>query len=108
MYGNCPKILNTLFHTFWAFLLFYFYYYFFFLAVFSGLPNSVGPDQTAPEEQSDLGLHSLHMPFVRNFSVQNFRTFTVYIILCHFCVVYIVNLLLRLFSFNIFFLDYSI
>ena len=24
-----------------------------------GMANSVGPDQTAPEEQSDLGLHCL-------------------------------------------------
>ena len=25
--------------------------------------NSVDPDQTAPEKQSDVGLHCLHMPF---------------------------------------------
>ena len=28
------------------------------------------------QDQSDLGLHSLHMLFVRNFGVQNFRTLT--------------------------------
>ena len=27
------------------------------------MANSVDPDQTAPKEQSDLGLHCLHMPF---------------------------------------------
>ena len=27
----------------------------------SGMANSVDPDQTAPLEQSDLGLHCLHM-----------------------------------------------
>ena len=32
---------------------------------FSGMANYVDPDQTAPtgQEQSDLGLHCLHMPF---------------------------------------------
>ena len=29
----------------------------------NGMANSVDPDQTAPEEQSDLGLHCLHMLF---------------------------------------------
>ena len=28
------------------------------------MTNSVDPDQTAPQEQSDLGLHCLHMPFL--------------------------------------------
>ena len=36
------------------------------MQVFPTLPsrmaNSVDPDQTAPEEQSDLGLHCWHMP----------------------------------------------
>ena len=43
------------------------------------MANSVDPDQTAPKEQSDLGLHCLHMPchFVKYFGVGNFRTFTV-------------------------------
>ena len=27
------------------------------------MANTVGPDQTAPKEQSDLGLHYLPMPF---------------------------------------------
>ena len=40
------------------------------------MANSVDPDQTAPKEQSDLGLHCLYMP-VRNIGIQNFRTFTV-------------------------------
>ena len=34
-----------------------------FLKIFSGMANSVDPDQTALKEQSDLGLHSLHMSF---------------------------------------------
>ena len=29
----------------------------------NGMANSVDPDQTVPLEQSDLGLHCLHMPF---------------------------------------------
>ena len=36
------------------------------------MANSVDPDQ----EQSDLGLHCLHMPFLSDIGVQNFRTFT--------------------------------
>ena len=32
-----------------------------FLKILSGMANSVDPDQTAP----NLGLHCLHMPFVR-------------------------------------------
>ena len=32
-----------------------------FLRIFSGMANSVDPDQTAPSEQSDLDLHCLHM-----------------------------------------------
>ena len=31
--------------------------------ILSDMPNSIDPDQTAPKEQSDLGLHCLHMPF---------------------------------------------
>ena len=30
------------------------------------MANSVDPDQTAPEEQSDLGLHGLLMHFFSN------------------------------------------
>ena len=44
--------------------------------------NSVHPEQTAAMSSLDLDLHCLHMPFVRNFGVQNFRTFTV-ILLYH-------------------------
>ena len=35
------------------------------LKIFSGMANSVDPDQTAPQEQSDLGLHCLQMPFCK-------------------------------------------
>ena len=38
------------------------------------MANSVDPDQG----QSDLGLHRLHLPFVRNFGVWNFRIFTIH------------------------------
>ena len=63
-HGKCFKISNSLFHTFlaknfgqkFAFMQS-------FLKILSGMANSVDPDQTAPEEQSDLGLHYLHMPF---------------------------------------------
>ena len=49
-----------------------------FLKIPSGMANSVDPDQTAPE-QSDLGLHGLHMLYlVSNFNLQNFKTFTVF------------------------------
>ena len=37
-----------------------------FLEILSGMANSVDPDQTALQEQSDLGLHCLHMPFSQN------------------------------------------
>ena len=33
-----------------------------FLKILSGMANSVDPDQTATKEQSDLGLHCLHIP----------------------------------------------
>ena len=32
------------------------------LKMLIGMANSVDPDQTAPKEQSDQGLHCLHMP----------------------------------------------
>ena len=57
VYGKCPKISNTLFHTF--FCLFFFLFMQLFPNILSGMANSVDPDQ----EQSDLGLHCLHMPF---------------------------------------------
>ena len=56
-YSKCPKISNTLFH-FWPFALMQL-----FLKVLNGTANSVDPNQTAPEEQSDMSLHSMHMPF---------------------------------------------
>ena len=34
-----------------------------FLKIRSGMANSVDPDQTLLQEQSDLGLHCLHMLF---------------------------------------------
>ena len=46
-YGKCPKNSNTLFHTILQL----------FLKILSGKANSVDPDQ----EQSDLGLHCLHV-----------------------------------------------
>ena len=63
--GKFPKILNTLFHTPLALVLLFVQL---FLAILSGTTNSIDPD---------LGLHCLHMSFVRHFGVQNFRTFTV-------------------------------
>ena len=45
--------------------------------ILSGMANSVDPDQTAPlQEQSDLGLHCLHMPICQQLWCTNFRTFT--------------------------------
>ena len=43
-----------------------------FLKILSGLANCVDPDQTAPLEQSDLGLHCLHMPFCQKLLCSKF------------------------------------
>ena len=76
--GKCPKILNTLFLTLLGqFCSLYSY----FLKILHEKVNSVDLDQTAPQEQSDLGLHCLQMPFIGHFGVQNFGTFTIYIML---------------------------
>ena len=45
-YGKCPKLSNTLFHTFWSGLLFMQL----FLKILCGMANSVDPDQTALSE----------------------------------------------------------
>ena len=42
------------------------------LKMFSGMAKSVDPDQTAPKEQSDLGLHCLHMPFCQTLRCSKF------------------------------------
>ena len=44
------------------------------------MANSVDPDQTGLQEQSDLGLHGLHIPLYQTLLVYKilFRTFTVY------------------------------
>ena len=47
------------------------------LKMLSGMANSVDPDQTAPVEQSDQGLHCLHMPFCQILRFQKFRIFTI-------------------------------
>ena len=68
-YSKCPKISNTLFHTFLP------KFYFFmqsFPKILSGRANSVDPDQTAPKEQSDLGLHCLHISFCQKLSCTKF------------------------------------
>ena len=44
-YSKCPKISNTLFHTFLAQILLFMQL---FLKIPSGMANSVDPDQTAP------------------------------------------------------------
>ena len=46
IYGTCPKILNTLFHTFLAKIVPFVHL---FLKILSGMANSADPDQTAPE-----------------------------------------------------------
>ena len=51
-----------------------------FLKILGEMANSVDPDQTAPstlirlllQEQSDLGLHCLHMPFCQTLLVIKF------------------------------------
>ena len=44
-YGICPKISNTLFHTFFALFLLLMRL---FLKILHGIANSVDPDKTAP------------------------------------------------------------
>ena len=44
-YSKCPKILNTLFHTFFGVFSLLMQL---FLKMLSGMANSVDPDQTAP------------------------------------------------------------
>ena len=44
----------------------------FFPKIFSGKANSVDPDQTAPEKQSDQGLHCLHMPVFQHLGCMKF------------------------------------
>ena len=44
-HGKCPKISNSLFHTFFASILLFMWL---FLKIPSGMANSVDPDQTAP------------------------------------------------------------
>ena len=41
------------------------------LKILSGMANSVDPDQAAPQ-QSDLGLHCLHMPFCQKLLCSKF------------------------------------
>ena len=46
----------------------------FFLKIPNGMANNVDPDQTAPEqEQSDLGLHCLHMPLCQTLWCRKFK-----------------------------------
>ena len=54
-YVKCPKISNILFHTFLANISIYMQL---FLKTLQGITNSVDNDQ-----QSNLGLHCLHMAF---------------------------------------------
>ena len=58
VYGKCPKISNTLFHAFWLLVCAFNAVV---TKIHSGMANNVDPDQT--KEQTDLGLHYLHMPF---------------------------------------------
>ena len=62
--GNCPKIINTLFHTFLVLILFFMQL---FPKILSGIANKVDPEQT--QKQSELGLHCLHMPCCQTFGV---------------------------------------
>ena len=43
------------------------------LKILSVMANSVDPNQTAPKEQSDLGLHCLHMPFCQTLCCTKFQ-----------------------------------
>ena len=50
------------------------------LKMLSRIANSVDPDQTAPLEQSDLGLHCLHMPFCQTFRCSKFLGHLLYML----------------------------
>ena len=65
IFGKCPKISNTLFHTYFASILLFMQL---FLKILSGIANSVDRNQ----EQSDLGLHCLHIPFCQTLSCTKF------------------------------------
>ena len=62
MYNSkCPEILNIYYGLNFVVVFFFMQL---FLKVLSGMANNEDPDQTAVlQEQSDLGLHYLHMPF---------------------------------------------
>ena len=60
MYSKCTKISNILFRTFLAKILLFIQLI---IKINSGMANSVDPDQTLLQEQSDLGLHCLLIPF---------------------------------------------
>ena len=64
LYLKCPKLSNTLFHTFLVYSLLFMQLFF---KTLSRMANSIDPD---------LGLLCIGH-FVKNFGVRNFRTFTV-------------------------------
>ena len=80
-YGKCPKIFNTLFHTFFC-LNFAFYAFFFFLKFLSGMANSVDTDQTAPSGAVWSGSALFVYAILSDTWVyKNIRTITVHVFL---------------------------
>ena len=79
VYGKCPKISNTLFHTFLVYILLFLQLFLKILSGISGMANSVDLDQTAPIIRSSLiWVHTVCIcHFVRHFGVRNFRAFTI-------------------------------
>ena len=74
--GKYPKISNIIYHMFFFFCL-NFAFYAVVYKILNGMANSVQTlIRLLLKEQYNLGLHCLHIPFVRNFGVGNFRTFT--------------------------------
>ena len=73
------------------------------LKILRRMANDVDPDQTAPSEQSNLGLYRLPLSFCWKFGIRNYRTLTVLckfrisvVAICHFvhfiaAVVYIIK-----------------
>ena len=59
-YSKCSKILNTLFYTILVQILFFIHL---FPKIPNGMANSVDLIRLLLQEQSDLGLHCLPMPF---------------------------------------------
>ena len=74
-YSEYPKNSNTLFHTFLIKLCSLCSYFLKYFVEWQTVYNLI---RVLLQEQSDLGLHCLHMPFNQKLRVQNFNTIPYY------------------------------